>query len=150
MKLTWYPDYCSGGQCRIEVTQGQTDLAGAGFERLCAHHQSLLDGGLTPGQVFRALRNSGMAKENARWALKQDFMQNRTLDDDYVSETNPTGEIDKEWPGIPFRVAANGDIIIEPARVKIPPNARQRLSKLVDDESKKIEQVPGISRVILE
>ena len=121
------------------------------FITLCPHHQNAKDTlALGDTEVFTAILRSSQAKEKARWALKLDFMANGTIDDDYISETNQTGVIDKEWPGTKFKVDPSGDIIIEHGTLHIPPQARQRLSKLVDDESKKIEQVPGISRIILE
>ena len=159
MTVTWYPDFCPTGQCMIELEKvfvnGKADHIKWDVPKrlitLCPHHQNVKSvHTLDDTGVFTAILRSCQAKEKARWALKLDFMANGTIDDDYISEANPTGVIDKEWPGARFHVDPNGDILIERGTIRIPPNARQRLSKLVDDESKKIEQVPGISRIILE
>ena len=166
--VTWYPDFCPTGQCMIELEKfvmlaGQrvpVELilvpgAVASLDwttpkrliTLCPHHQSVKNtNALDDTGVFTAILRSSQAKEKARWALKLDFMANGTIDDDYEGGK----AIDKEWPGARFKVDPNGDIIIERGTLRIPANARQRLSKLVDDESKKIEQVPGISRILLE
>ena len=176
--VTWYPDFCPTGQCMIELEKFATGtsivpahwavdvLEGVVWieERevtnyalkwdvpkrvisLCPHHQNVKSThALDDTGVFTAILRSCQAKEKARWALKLDFMANGTVDDDYDGGK----AIDKEWPGAKFKVDPNGDIIIERGTIRIPPQARQRLSKLVDDESKKIEQVPGISRILLE
>ena len=157
--VTWYPDFCPTGQCMIELVKVFLDGKPVSVNwtipnrliTLCAHHQNVKNANaLDDTGVFTAILRSCQSKEKARWALKLDFMANGTIDDDYVSETNPTGVIDKEWPGAKFKADPSGDILIESGTLHIPSQARQRLSKLVDDESKKIEQVPGISRILLE
>ena len=152
--ITWYPDFCPSGQCMIELEKTGGSLNWTipqSIIALCAHHQNVKNvNALDDTGIFTAILRSCQAKEKARWALKLDFMANGTIDDNYVSETNQTGVIDKEWPGARFTVDPSGDILIETGTIHIPPQARQRLSKLVDDESKKIEQVPGISRILLE
>ena len=146
--LTWYPDFCPTGQCMIELEKANGSVNWTVPKRLislCQHHQNVKNvNALDDTGVFTAILRSCQAKEKARWALKQDLMASGTIDDDYGKA------IDKEWPGARFKVDPNGDIIIERGTIRIPPQARQRLSKLVDDESKKIEQVPGISRILLE
>ena len=147
--VTWYPDFCPTGQCMIELEKGSPNqwVIPKRLISLCPHHQNVKNANaLDDTGVFTAILRSCQAKEKARWALKLDFMASGTIDDDYEGGK----AIDKEWPGAKFRVDPNGDIVIERAAVRIPPQARQRLSKLVDDESKKIAQVLGISRIILE
>ena len=147
--VTWYPDFCPTGQCMIELEKANGSVNWTTPKRLislCPHHQNVKNANaLDDTGIFTAILRSCQAKEKARWALKLDFMANGTIDDDYDGKP-----IDKEWPGARFHVDPNGDILIERGTLRIPPNARQRLSKLVDDESKKIAQVPGISRIILE
>ena len=148
--LTWYPDFCPTGQCMIELEKSNGSVNWTIPKRLislCPHHQNVKSThALDDTGVFTAILRSSQAKEKARWALKLDFMANGTIDDDYEGGK----AVDKEWPGARFHVDPNGDILIERGTIRIPANARQRLSKLVDDESKKIDQVPGISRILLE
>ena len=148
--LTWYPDFCPTGQCMIELEKANGSVNWTVPKRLitlCPHHQNVKNvNALDDTGVFTAILRSSQAKEKARWALKLDFMANGTIDDDYEGGK----AVDKEWPGARFHVDPNGDILIERGTIRIPANARQRLSKLVDDESKKIDQVPGISRILLE
>ena len=148
--LTWYPDFCPTGQCMIELEKANGSVNWTTPKRLislCPHHQNVKNvNALDDTGVFTAILRSSQAKEKARWALKLDLMASGTIDDDYEGGK----AVDKEWPGARFHVDPNGDILIERGTLRIPANARQRLSKLVDDESKKIEQVPGISRIILE
>ena len=148
--VTWYPDFCPSGQCMIELEKANGSInwtTPKRFIALCPHHQNVKNtNALDDAGIFTAILRSSQAKEKARWALKLDLMASGTVDDDYEGGR----AIDKEWPGAKFKVDPNGDIIIERGTIHIPPQARQRLSKLVDDESKKIEQVPGISRILLE
>ena len=148
--LTWYPDFCPTGQCMIELEKANGSVNWTTPKRLitlCPHHQNVKAvNALDDTRVFTAILRSSQAKEKARWALKLDLMASGTIDVDYEGGK----AIDKEWPGAKFKVDPNGDIIIEHGTLHIPAQARQRLSKLVDDESKKIEQVPGISRILLE
>jgi hypothetical protein len=128
MILTWYPDFCpAGGRCAIETDQGQNNLIR--FARLCSHHQGLADGGLSHDQVFRAIRNTTSAKERARWALKLDL------------------GLDKEHPGLPYRVEPNGDITILSGA---PASQRARLQNVAAQAAAGIERVPGISNVVVE
>lgn len=148
--VTWYPDFCPSGQCMIELEKSGGSVNWITPQRLitlCQHHQNAKAvNALDDTGIFTAILRSCQAKEKARWALKLDLMASGTIDDDYDGGK----AIDKEWPGAKFKVDPNGDILIEHGTLHIPPQARQRLSKLVDDESKKISQVPGISRIILE
>lgn len=104
--------------------------------RLCPHHQSLKDGGLTDDGVFLAIVRSSQARDRARWAVKQDFMAR--------------GLVNKDYPGIPYRVEANGDITLTIGGFAIPASQRQVLRNLVKTESEKILRVPGIAVVSLE
>ena len=150
MTVTWYPDFCPTGQCVIELEKANGSINWTTPKRLislCPHHQNAKAvNALDDTGIFTAILRSSQAKEKARWALKLDLMASATIDDDYDGGK----AIDKEWPGARFHVDPNGDILIERGTIRIPQNARQRLAKLVDDESKKIDQVPGISRILLE
>jgi len=65
------------------------------FTRLCAHHQSLRDGGLTDSQLLRAHRASWAVKETARAIVKAEL------------------GLDKEHPGVPYRVNDDGGFTIQ-------------------------------------
>jgi hypothetical protein len=94
MILTWYPDFCPPGQsCAIKI---EPDWGKAKRGSIyCSHHQRLMDGGLTFDEVFTAILQSSRAKEAARWAMKLEL------------------GLDKEHPGLPYTVDANGDITIQ-------------------------------------
>jgi len=71
--LTWMPDFCPSGNCRIELDKagGKVDWTRPkSFVTLCPHHRGLKDSGLTDQQVFDAILQSSRVKEAARWAVK--------------------------------------------------------------------------------
>ena len=100
--LTWMPDFCPSGNCRIELDKsgGQVDWTRPKtFITLCPHHQGLKDSGLTNQQVFDAILQSSRVKESARWAVKVELV------------------LDKEHPGVAYRTNADGNftVLTDPA-----------------------------------
>ena len=89
--MFWTPDFCPRGSCRIEITQNWILI---GIVRYCPHHQSLRDGGLTDQQVFRAIVQSSRLKERARWEIKLSL------------------GLDKQHPGVPYRVNPDGSFTV--------------------------------------
>ena len=89
--MFWTPDFCPSGSCRIEVAQ---DFTLIGIVRCCPHHQALRDSGLTDQQVFRAVLQSSRLKERARWEVKLVL------------------GLDKEHPGVPYRVNQDGSFTV--------------------------------------
>ena len=96
--MFWTPDFCPRGSCRIEVAR---DFSLVALVRLCPHHQSLKDSGLTDQQVFRAIVQSSRLKERARWEVKLSL------------------GLDKEHPGVPYRVNADGSFTIPTDRASL-------------------------------
>jgi len=95
--LTWMPDFCPTGNCRIELdkTGGSVDWTRPkSVITYCPHHQGLKDSGLTDQQVFDAILQSSRVKEAARWAVKVEL------------------GLDKEHPGVPYRINADGSFIV--------------------------------------
>lgn len=64
------------------------------FTRLCAHHQSLRDGGLTDSQLLRAHRASWAVKETARAVVKAEL------------------GLDKEHPGAAYLINSDGSFTV--------------------------------------
>ena len=95
--LTWMPDFCPTGQCRIELekAEGKVDWTKPkSFITLCPHHRGLKDSSLTDQQVFDAILQSSRVKEAARWAVKVEL------------------GLDKEHPGVPYRINADGSFAV--------------------------------------
>ena len=95
--LTWMPDFCLSGNCRIELDKavGKVDWTRPkSFVTLCPHHRGLKDSGLTDQQVFDAILQSSRVKEAARWAVKVEL------------------GLDKEHPGVPYRINADGSFTV--------------------------------------
>lgn len=88
----WTPDFCVGQPCRIEIEPDWSGLVQ--FVRLCSHHQSLRTGGMSDANLFTAIMQSSRVKERARAAAKLELA------------------LDKEHPGLPYRVLADGNISI--------------------------------------
>jgi len=90
MALIWTPGLCPGRfPCRLAVEQDCSAVKQ--FLHMCPHHASL---GLTDQQVFRALFQSMILRERARWEAKLALA------------------LDKEHPGVPHRVNADGSLDI--------------------------------------
>ena len=89
MPLTWYPDFCVGQPCAIEIERDWS--APRRFVRRCAHHQSL---GLPDQALFDAILQSSRVKEAARWAVKVELGLN------------------KEHPGVRYRTNADGSFTV--------------------------------------
>jgi hypothetical protein len=97
MTLTWYPDFCPSGQCQIEI---EPDWSGPRrFVKTCAHHQSLRNAHGDQG-AFSAILQSSRVKETARWEAKQELMSR--------------GTVNKEFPGVPYVVNADGSFTLQP------------------------------------
>ena len=95
--LTWMPDFCPSGNCRIELdkTGGSVDWTRPkSFVTLCPHHRGLKDSGLSDQQGFDAILQSSRVKEVARWAVKLEL------------------GLDKEHPGVPYRINADGSFTV--------------------------------------
>jgi len=88
--LIWTPDFCPPGPpCRLEIERDWSAVRQ--FLTICAHHKSL---GLTGQQIFRALLQSTRLKERARWEIKLSLGLN------------------KQHPGVPYRVNPDGSFTI--------------------------------------
>lgn len=97
-KLIWQPDFCTSNPgCALEIARDWSGVIQV--IRYCAHHQALKTGGLTDARVFTAMLQSSRVKEAARWAAKVELMSR--------------GIVDKEYPGLPFTVAADGSFTIQ-------------------------------------
>lgn len=97
--LTWFPDFCPSGSCALEI---ERDWSGVKqFIRVCPHHQGLRDGGLNDQQAFAAILQSSRVKETARWATKVELGLN------------------KEHPGVPYRVNADGSFTVPTDRASL-------------------------------
>ena len=82
-------DTCPGPRpCSMEMESDWIVLKQ--FTRLCAHHQSLRDGGLTDQELLRAHRASWAVKETARAVVKAEL------------------GLDKEHPGVAYLINADG------------------------------------------
>lgn len=128
MILTWYPDYCPIGNCVIEI---EPDWSAVRRMALCPHHQNLkITLGLTDDQVFRAILASSRMKETARWAIKEELMK--------------LGEMDKEHPGVPYTVEADGNFIIQSGKTG---PTRTALRTLVATALAVVEKPTGTSTV---
>ena len=102
--ITWYPDFCPSGQCVIELEKVFVDGKPVSINwnvpksiiTLCPHHKGLA---LSDQQVFEAILQSSRVKEKARAAVKREL------------------GLDKEHPGVPYRVNANGSftVLTDPA-----------------------------------
>ena len=135
--LTWTPDFCpSNPPCRIELYKTVTLLptfttdtrilhdpfseetreitrttqdrlvdvnwsTPKSFVTLCTHHQGLKDSGLTDQHVFDAILQSSRVKETARWQIKVEL------------------GLDKEHPGVPYRVNPDGSFTIPTDRASL-------------------------------
>jgi hypothetical protein len=125
----FYPDCCPAtNPCRFEVDANPERLVAV--ERLCPHHASL---GLSDVAAHLAVINSTKARESARWAIKQQWM----ID----------GQVDKEYPGVPYTIDADGTIRITTGAVG---SKRAQLRTLAAAEVAKIAQVPGIAAVVVD
>jgi len=126
---TFFPDCCpSGNPCAFHVDANPELLLGV--VRLCSHHASL---GLSNSVTHRAVINSTKVREAARWAIKQQWMTD--------------GQVDKEYPGVPYTVDADGTIRLATGTVGLE---RAQLQVLAATEVAKIAQVPGIAQVVVE
>lgn len=125
MAKIWTPDFCPpGNPCRVEIA---SDWGGpVQFLRLCAHHQSLRNGGMTDAQLFRVLLQSCRVKETARYKCKVDL------------------GLDKEHPGLPYTVDASGNITIQSGASGA---ARTALRNAVATEVNKLDRPSGTSTV---
>ena len=96
--VTWYPDFCPSGNCMIELEKVGGSLNWATPKRLitlCPHHQNVKDTlALSDTGVFTAILQSSRFKERARWEAKLEL------------------GLDKEDPGVAYRVEPNGDFVI--------------------------------------
>jgi len=100
MMLTWTPDFCpSNPPCRLEIERDWSAVKSV--LRYCAHHQSLRDGGLDDQQLFNAILQSSRVKETARWQIKLEL------------------GLDKEYPGVPYRVNPDGSFTIPTDRASL-------------------------------
>lgn len=91
--MFWTPDFCPPGpSCTLEIERDWSKIVR--FVRCCPHHQSLRDSGLDDQRVFAAILQSSRVKEAARAAAKTEL------------------GLDKEHPGLPFTVAADGSITV--------------------------------------
>ena len=121
-------DTCPGPRpCSMEMDSDWTTLKR--FIRLCPHHQSLRDDGLDDQALLRAHRASWNLKETARALAKSEMA------------------LDKEVPGIPFRVEPNGDFVIETGLKGQP---LTRLKTLIAQALSTIEKPVGTSQVTVE
>ena len=86
-------DTCPGSSpCSMEMESDWQTLKQ--FTRLCPHHQSLRDGGLTDQALLRAHRQSWAVKETARAAVKAEL------------------GLDKEHPGVVYLINADGSFTV--------------------------------------
>jgi len=91
--LTWTPDFCPpNGNCVLEIERDWSAVKSV--ISYCPHHQALKDSGLTDQQVFQAILQSSRMKERARWEAKLEL------------------GLDKEHPGVPYRVNPDGSFTI--------------------------------------
>ena len=127
MILTWFPDFSPSGQCILEIQQGHTGLIKV--VRFCPYHQSLKDGGLTDAETFTAILQSSRVKEAARWAAKLALA------------------LDKEHPGVPYRVDADGGFTLgvdrTGTRMSGWPSGGQTRTRLINDIN---AAVAGVSK----
>ena len=93
----WNPDFCQTGPrcCSLVITQDYTLIVVLNY---CRHHQSLKGLGLSDVQVFNAMLASVRRREIARWIIKSKLMELALMD--------------KEHPGIPYTVDADGNFTL--------------------------------------
>ena len=101
MTFMWTPDFCPGKKpCILDLKK---DWSGVnGFLRICPHHQAILNSGLTMNEVFEIILESSRAKENARAEIKKEL------------------QLEKDHPGVDFRVEDDGTIVVMIGEANIP------------------------------
>ncbi len=94
MILTWYPDFCRGGQCVIR--QNPDDLESVELiVALCPLHMGLkFNNALDDAETYRRMRVNMRLREEARAVAKTEL------------------GLDKEFPGLPYRVELAGAFTI--------------------------------------
>ena len=94
MQMFWRPDFCPvSPSCHLELEPDWSKLNAV--VRYCNHHRKIKDdAGLTDQQVFEAILQSSRVKERARWEAKLEL------------------GLDKENPGVPYRVEPDGNFTI--------------------------------------
>jgi len=96
LSLTWYPDFCPGGAangCEILISNDWNFVER--YPRKCPHHAAVKALHVLDDQaLFVVVLQSSRVKEAARWAAKLQL------------------GLDKEHPGVPYRVESNGNFII--------------------------------------
>ena len=96
--VTWYPDFCPTGQCMIELEKVGGSLNWTipkSLISLCSHHQNVKNSNaLDDTGIFTAILQSSRLKEKARWEAKLEL------------------GLDKEDPGVAYRVEPSGDFVI--------------------------------------
>jgi hypothetical protein len=96
MAITWHPDFCPIGGCRLTVSNDWSSVISA---VLCSRHQAIKDQfGLTDAQVLRGLIIISRRKERARWVIKERLVELALMD--------------TEHPGVPYVVDATGNFSI--------------------------------------
>lgn len=127
MPVLWYPDFCpNGGQCVIEEDSNGNKLA---LRAVCPHHGAMRSS-MSDAQIMAVIVASTQAKERARWVVKQHFMS--------------LGTMDKEHPGVPYRVEPNGDFTILSGAKG---GTLATLRTLVSTEVSVFDAMPGVSKV---
>lgn len=104
--ITWEPDFCPPGQGRCVIEIERDWSAPRRFVSLCTHHQELRTG-LSDAQLFAIILQSCRVKETARAVVKAEL------------------GLDKEHPGVPYRVGADGNFTVlttRPALAWIAPD----------------------------
>ena len=94
MILTWYPDVCRGGQCVIR--QNPADLETPELViTLCPLHMGMkFNNALDDAETYRRMRVNMRLRERARAVAKTELA------------------LDKEFPGLPYTIAADGSFTI--------------------------------------
>lgn len=125
--MYWRPDFCPSLRgCRIELIGPETLVR---FISLCPHHKRMLDSGMQEQEVFDAIVQSSRLKEAARWSVKVRM------------------GLDKEHPGVPYSVDANGNFTIVSGAVGA---ARAALRSGVADDIAGVRKPAGTSTVSVE
>ena len=131
--VTWRPDFCPTGGCVIELEKSNGSVnwtSPKSLITLCPHHQNIRTQlGLTDTQVFRAILFSSKLKERARWEAKLEM------------------GLDKEHPGVPYRVNPDGSFAI------VTGETGQRLTRVrnrINAALTLIERPLGVSGVTVE
>ena len=149
--VTWYPDFCPSGQCKIELEKANGSInwtTPKRFIALCPHHQNVKNtNALDDAGIFTAILQSSRVKEKARAAVKRELA------------------LDKEHPGVPYRVNADGSftVLTDPAVLgwtapdgspgtlpTIRNNDRNRARSAALLEAGLVEQRAGMSTVTVE